>query len=316
MEASARYATAGSHTTELTVTDADKAVGSDSSTVTVLPVDPVCMKATGSVTQIWPPNHQFVDVAVTGVTAPSGSTPVVRVVGVRQDEPVDAVGDGSTGPDARIVTTSAGDRVQVLAERSGTGDGRVYTVLFEATTTDGGSCHGQVTVGVPHAVKEPVVDSGAWYDSLTTIAPPITTTPGQGADAALPDWYRTGTGTPLTVPAPGVLGNDLIPTGRSATVQVVTTPSSGRLVLAADGGFTFTPEKAGWVQFTYRARTTTGTGQAAWSAPATVSIDVDATTPVVACPGPAGRDGGRHPHHGDPARDYPDVRRYRPIHPR
>jgi hypothetical protein len=44
----------------------------------------------------------------------------------------------------------AADQVQVRAERSGLGDGRVYTISFTAKDPAGASCSGAVTVSVPH----------------------------------------------------------------------------------------------------------------------------------------------------------------------
>jgi hypothetical protein len=53
------------------------------------------------------------------------------------------------------------------AERSGTGNGRVYEVSFEATDGRGGSCTGSVLVGVPKSMKPgvPIVDDGQAFDS-------------------------------------------------------------------------------------------------------------------------------------------------------
>ncbi|HEU4389983.1 MAG TPA: hypothetical protein VFV34_19435, partial [Blastocatellia bacterium] len=79
-----------------------------------------------------------------------------------QDEPVDGTGDGNTCPDATGVGTST---AQVRAERSGNGNGRVYTDFFTATDGKGGSCQGSVQVGVPHNSHGTAVDDGAVYDS-------------------------------------------------------------------------------------------------------------------------------------------------------
>ena len=62
----------------------------------------------------------------------------------------------------------------------------------------------------------------------------------------------------LTIPSPGVLGNDLVNGVESAELQaaVVEGPSHGRLDLRADGSLEYAPE-ADWFgsdRFTYRAR--------------------------------------------------------------
>ena len=91
------------------------------------------------------------------------------------------------------------------------------------------------------------------------------------------DAYTTAQDTPLTVPAPGVLGNDSDPDGDTLTASVNTGPAHGMLTLHADGSFTYTPAAgySGPDSFTYRA----GDG-AASSAPTTVTITVTAA-PVV-----------------------------------
>lgn len=61
---------------------------------------------------------------------------------------------------------------------------------------------------------------------------------------------------PLSVPAPGVLGNDHDPGGELIEAQLVRKPAHGVLELAPDGGFTYTPRNRRRVttdSFTYRA---------------------------------------------------------------
>ena len=57
------------------------------------------------------------------------------------------------------------------------------------------------------------------------------------------DAYSVAHDTPLTVTAPGVLGNDLDPDlpAQTLTVTLQAGPFHGELVLAADGGFVYTP---------------------------------------------------------------------------
>jgi hypothetical protein len=68
---------------------------------------------------------------------------------VTQDEALNGTGDGDTAPDAARVAGKA-NQVQLRAERSGNGDGRVYRVSFTVTDGKGGSCSGTVHIGVPH----------------------------------------------------------------------------------------------------------------------------------------------------------------------
>jgi hypothetical protein len=123
---------------------------------------PRCDLARPSVASLWPPNHKMVEVGILGVTDPNvGDVVTITVTGVTQDEPVNGLGDGDTSPDAVL----QGSKVLLRAERSGTGNGRVYTVHF--TASDGtDSCTGIVRVSVPRDRQVPVVDDGQGYSSL------------------------------------------------------------------------------------------------------------------------------------------------------
>ena len=90
----------------------------------------------------------------------------INVTGVTQDERVNGLGDGDTGPDA--VVTANSNVVKVRSERSGTADGRVYAITFTGTDVGGPSCTGTANVSVPHDQKPgtSAVNSGQNYDSL------------------------------------------------------------------------------------------------------------------------------------------------------
>jgi hypothetical protein len=117
--------------------------------------------------ELWPPNHKFRTVTVAGATdADDDDTVSYQIVSVTQDEALNDDGDGNTSPDAAVVA-GRGDQVQVRAERSGNGDGRVYRITVRASDGKGGSCTGTVTVGVPHdRSNRPIVDSGLIVDSF------------------------------------------------------------------------------------------------------------------------------------------------------
>ncbi len=125
---------------------------------------PDCSKAYPSVGLIWPPNHKLVNVSINGVTDADNDVVSIRVTSIRQDEPVNGLGDGDTSPDGFGV---GGIAAQVRADRSGLGNGRVYEIGFTAEDGQGGFCAGGVSVGVPHDQGgQPVpVNDGANYDS-------------------------------------------------------------------------------------------------------------------------------------------------------
>ncbi len=113
---------------------------------------------------LWPPNHQFVDVSVVGVTDPDGDSVAVTITGITQDEPLNGGGSGNTCPDATGVGTAT---ASLRAEREGTGDGRVYQISFTADDGRGGHCTGTVTICVPHEQRQgrACVDQGPLFDS-------------------------------------------------------------------------------------------------------------------------------------------------------
>jgi hypothetical protein len=129
---------------------------------------PDCSAAGPSVAELWPPNHAYRDVSVTGVTDPDADPISVTITGIRQDEPVNGLGDGATCPDGSGVGTQT---ASVRAERTGTpsvpGDGRVYHLSFTASDGRGGTCTGEVTTCAPHDQRpgHACIDGGPLYDS-------------------------------------------------------------------------------------------------------------------------------------------------------
>ena len=92
------------------------------------------------------------------------NTVTLDVTSVTQDEPVNGLGDGDSNPDAVIQHDSVEDTILIRAERSGTGNGRVYQINF--TASDGAeSCQGTVQMSVPHSRKSTAVDDGQVYDA-------------------------------------------------------------------------------------------------------------------------------------------------------
>jgi hypothetical protein len=126
--------------------------------------DPVCDAAIPSTAELWPANHKYEDVTITGVTDPDGDPVTVSVTSVLQDEPVIGLGDGDTCPDA---VGFGSDAVGLRRERSGLGDGRVYHVRFVADDGRGGMCEGEVAVCTPHDQERGgiCVDQGPGFDS-------------------------------------------------------------------------------------------------------------------------------------------------------
>ena len=123
---------------------------------------PNCANATPSLDELWPPNHKFVPITIAGVTDRDGDPVTITIDSIFQDEPLEGLGDGTFSPDGYGIGT---DTANLRAERSGTGDGRVYHVTFTATDGQGGECTETVSVWVPHSKNSGSVDQGPLFDS-------------------------------------------------------------------------------------------------------------------------------------------------------
>jgi hypothetical protein len=121
-----------------------------------------CSNAEASFSKMWPPEHTLIPIDIIGVTDDTGDPAEIMITAITQDEPVDGLGDGDTAPDGDGVGTST---ALVRAERSGTGNGRVYEISFLAKDGSGARCEGAVNVYVPHSKKSLALDDGQQYDS-------------------------------------------------------------------------------------------------------------------------------------------------------
>jgi hypothetical protein len=131
--------------------------------------------ATAELLAAGPPNGRFSPVQIGGVTDPDGDPVTITATGVTQDEPVVGRGEHRTCPDANLSDGAA----SVRRERSGTGNGRVYTIAFTAADGKGGVSHGTADVCIPHGlspggacVRDPlVVNSLAPCDTAVAVRP-------------------------------------------------------------------------------------------------------------------------------------------------
>jgi VCBS repeat-containing protein len=218
-------------------------------TITVVPsnLPPVCNAAV-TPTIVWPPNHKPVYLSVSGITDPEGGTVNVTYT-ILQDEPTDGPGQGNTPQDGGV---DANGRVWVRAERSGTGDGRVYLVSYTATDAFLASCTGVFTVSVPHDQSgAPAVPSPGRWSSMT----------GQQVSGFLPpnavnDAVTVKKGQAQTI---SVLSND-IANGQPLTVAIVTAPTIGVATVNPNGTITYQPPPGvtGTTSFTYQVTTPSG----------------------------------------------------------
>lgn len=125
---------------------------------------PDCSAAVPSLSLLWPPDHSLRSISILGVTDPDGDPVTITITGITQDEPTHGLGSGDVSPDGFGVATS---QAEIRAERSGSGNGRVYVISFVADDGRGETCTGSVSVGVPHdqGKGSVPVDDGQLYDS-------------------------------------------------------------------------------------------------------------------------------------------------------
>lgn len=133
----------GSYVVQLEVSD-----GEASDADNVLTTATCIERVTATPHVLWPPNHKMIPVTVMVHQANRCSAAsACQISAVHSNEPVNGLGDGDTAPDWQI---SGPLKVNLRAERSGTGSGRVYTITVACTETSGQSTTRTTTVTVPH----------------------------------------------------------------------------------------------------------------------------------------------------------------------
>jgi hypothetical protein len=141
---------------------------------------------------------------------------------------------------ANDTTAAQADYNKTLTATDADGDTLVYSLLAGPTgmVLSGNSLSwqpGAADVG-SHAVKISVVDTSGAFDAAAFTVKVISNT----APVAVSDTYHVRVGETLTVPAAGVLTNDIDPDGSPLSALKLTDPDKGTLVsFSADGGFTY-----------------------------------------------------------------------------
>ena len=105
---------------------------------------------------LWPPSHKLITILVS-VTAEDlvDPSPVVSLLSVTSNEPYDVhgTGDGSTDDDIQGAEIGAPDfEILLRAERAAVEEGRIYTLVYQATDAYGNAATASAQVMVPHDV--------------------------------------------------------------------------------------------------------------------------------------------------------------------
>jgi hypothetical protein len=142
----------GAHTILLRTTDDDGGTNDDVVVVNIRDTQAPMVAMVVSPTRLWPPNHTM-HVVARGASASDVCDPAPALrFAITSDESENGLGDGDTAPDWVVEASGASVAdVLVRAERSGLGDGRLYTIRATAIDRAGNTSGAAVgTVTVPH----------------------------------------------------------------------------------------------------------------------------------------------------------------------
>ncbi|MEO5945964.1 MAG: T9SS type A sorting domain-containing protein, partial [Chitinophagaceae bacterium] len=129
---------------------------------------PVISGENANPSSLWPPNHKMVDVTI-GYNVHDNCSPISAITNmltVSSNEPENGLGDGDTAPDWIIIDEH---HIKLRAERSGNGNGRIYTITIKSTDDCGNVATKTVTVTVPHSKSNPLTAAKAVDDSENLI---------------------------------------------------------------------------------------------------------------------------------------------------
>jgi hypothetical protein len=136
-------------TTTVTVTAKDTAGNATVKSFTVTVRDttaPVITSLTASSTSLWPANHKLVAITLSAPATDAVGIASLKIVNVTSNEPDNGLGDGDTANDIQVTGPLT---LNLRAERSGNGSGRIYTITVEATDAAGNATTATVAVTVP-----------------------------------------------------------------------------------------------------------------------------------------------------------------------
>jgi hypothetical protein len=168
----------GVTTATLTSTEDGGTPDSDSATVTVEDTEAPVVRVRAEPFYLWPPNHsmQKVEALVRVRDGCSGRGDYeVELIGAKSSEPDNGKGDGNTTNDIQGDDVGSDDRnVMLRAERSGGGNGRVYTLTYLVTDRSGNETEAEAKVYVPHDysdLKDLIGDHDGDHGEMDPICP-------------------------------------------------------------------------------------------------------------------------------------------------
>ncbi|WP_198510268.1 hypothetical protein [Bacillus solitudinis] len=143
---------------EFTFTAVDAAGNETSETITVSNIDKIAPTLTveADKTSLKANGHKLVDIGLSwNVEDKDSGIASVTLLSVTSNEPDNGLGDGDTSNDIQGADIGTADQsIQLRAERSGKGTGRLYTITYEAVDFAGNKATASVEVTVPHSSKK------------------------------------------------------------------------------------------------------------------------------------------------------------------
>ncbi|MBL7049824.1 MAG: hypothetical protein ISR96_09960 [Nitrospira sp.] len=143
----------GEHAISLTVNDGLNPAVTSTATVQIVDITMPTIEPVASQYILWPPNHQMVDIVIEANAWDNSGLGVTISADVISNEPVEGTGGDDIGPDWTVPTidqTTGTITLQLRSERSGNGNGRVYTVIITAEDIAGNASSTNVNISVPH----------------------------------------------------------------------------------------------------------------------------------------------------------------------
>ncbi len=137
-------------TTQVTCTATDLAGNTGGGTFNIKVQDttaPAIASVTPSLGSLWPADHKMVSMSVAVVVSDRVDPgPQCRISSIMSNESIDGLGDGDTSPDWVV---DSGVNFKLRAERSGKGNGRIYTVTVSCTDASHNTSTAIAKVTVP-----------------------------------------------------------------------------------------------------------------------------------------------------------------------
>jgi hypothetical protein len=141
----------GEHTITLQVSDAiNPAISQDIIVKIIDDIAPTLSPAPDK-TILWPANHKMIPVTIFANASDNSGGAVNLSASVASNEPQEGLGDGDTPQDWTTPVINSGIiTLQLRAERSGKGSGRIYTITIVATDETGNASTATLNILVPH----------------------------------------------------------------------------------------------------------------------------------------------------------------------